>query len=154
MKNIVSTLCIVSIVLTSCIAHRAVKAEVDPSLAGAEVEFQRLMNKALAEKYIDADIITHVEFYSASVNEMQHFKMPKGYMGFQVLPVGGSTTKNAFGGESGYNVIVSKEIGQAIFYFKKGDTLKLRGGTYINKYGALGVNTISVIFKATSIEAE
>jgi hypothetical protein len=155
MKKTLTISFILCLLLASCFTPRAISNEVDKSLAGTEVEFKKIMNQAFAKDYIDADIITYVEFYDANPNKMEYLKIPKGYLAFQVIPLKGAAKQNAFGGgEGGYHVFIPKDLGAKVFDFKKGDILKLRGGAYVTKFGGLGSTQETVNFKATSMTLE
>ena len=154
MKKIISLSLILCVLLSSCVI-RKVNKKADKSLSGTEVKFKKLMNESFAKNYINADVITYVQFYDATPNKMEYLKIPKGHLAFQVSPLNGSTKPNAIGGGAGgYNVFIPKDEGSKIFNFNKGDKLKLRGGTYVTKIGGLGMAQETVMFKATSVELE
>jgi len=155
MKKILSVSFIFCVLLTSCFIPRSVNKKADKSLSGTEVKFKKLMNESFAKNYINADVITYVQFYDATPNKMEYLKIPKGHLAFQVIPLNGSAQPNALGGGAGgYHVFIPKDKGSKIFNFNKGDKLKLRGGTYVTKIGGLGMAEETVNFKATSVELE
>jgi hypothetical protein len=155
MKKTLTIFFMFGLLLVSCFAPRTVNNQADKSLAGTEVEFKKIMNQAFAKDYIDADIITYVEFYDANPNKMEYLKIPNGHLAFQVIPLKGTAKPNALGGgEGGYHVFIPKDLGSKVFDFKKGDKLKLRGGTYVTKFGGLGSTQETVNFKATSMTLE
>lgn len=155
MKKKFIIITIISLALSSCFSPRALTNVADESLAGTEVEFKKMMNLAFAKEYIDADVITNVEFYDANPNRMEYLKIPKGHLAFQVLPLNGTPKANALGGgEGGYHVFIPKDLGAIVFDLKKGDKIKLRGGTYVTKFGGFGTTQETVNFKASSISLE
>lgn len=59
--------------------------------------------------YINADIITYVEFYDANPIKKEYLKIQKRHLAFQVLPLNTSPKPNTFGGgEGGCHVIIPK----------------------------------------------
>ncbi|GGG25295.1 hypothetical protein GCM10011344_27460 [Dokdonia pacifica] len=118
--------------------------------AGTEVNYSKVINPAYAKDYIDADIITQVEFYSAGKANNDLTKVPKGNVVFQVIPVGGSAKNAPFGGgQVGDYVFLPKEQSDLIFDLQRGDKIQLRGGTRVKKYYINGAEII--VFIASSV---
>ena len=136
--------------LTSCITTKTIKAT-SSVLAGTEVAYAKVVNPAYARDYIGADIITEVEFYSAGKARNEATKIPKGHVVFQVIPIGGSPKDAPFGGgQLGDYVFIPKDKSDIIFDLKRGDKIRLRGGTRVQKYIINGIEIIE--FVATSIQ--
>jgi len=136
--------------LTGCITTKTLQATANVPV-GTTVNYSKVVNPAYARDYIGADIITEVEFYSAGKARNEATKVPRGYVVFQVLPLGG-TPKNAKfgGGELGDYVFLPKDQSDIIFNLNRGDKIQLRGGTRVQKYYLNGIEIIEFI--ATSIE--
>lgn len=141
---------ITALVLTSCISTKTLKAT-STVPAGTEVSYSRVVNPAYATDYLDANVITEVEFYSAGKANNVATKIPKGYVVFQIIPIGGSPENAPFGGGLiGDYAFLPKGQSDIIFDLKKGDKIRMTGGTRVQKYYLNGIEIIEFI--ASSVE--
>jgi len=149
-KHLTIIILSIGFLLTSCSGMKTVKGS-STVASGTEVSFEKLMNSAFARDYIDADIITEVQFHAPNKSKYWQTKIPKGHIVFQVLPIGGSPRQSPLGGETGDYVFIPKSKGDIVFELTAGDKIELRGGTRVRK-GVLVGNVEFVEFLATSIK--
>ena len=152
MKKSSIVLTVTALVLfTNCSGYRTVSAPSSAVPSGTKVSFEKMMNSAFARDYIGADIVTEAQFYAPNLPKAWTTKVPKGYIAFQVLPVGGEAKSSGFGTVQGDIVFIPKSEGDLIFDLKPGDKIELRGGARMRK-GIIARSVEIVEFVASSVK--
>ena len=118
---------------------------------GTEVPFAKVMNEAFAVDYVGCDITSKVEFVAAggTPNYLWGSLKPKDLDGktpFRVVAPGQQAGSGPF--DIPPHVFIPKDKSDAIFSFKKGDLLVVRGAPLV---GAKPLHQI--VFLATEVRA-
>lgn len=114
---------------------------------GTEVPFAKVMNEAFAGDYVGCDITAKVEFVAAGGTPNYQWGSLKGLEGkapFRVVVPGQQPGGGPF--DIPPHVFLSKDKSDAIFSFKKGDLLIVRGAPLV---GAKPLRQI--VFLATEV---
>jgi hypothetical protein len=116
---------------------------------GTEVKFNKIINPSFAEKYIGAEIVTYVEFYDTNPVKSTFLKIPNGYIAFRAVNIGESETIDQW---SATNIFLPENKSDLIFELKKGQKIKLTGGTHIVRAETMGMKTEVISILAKTIE--
>ncbi|WP_299112007.1 hypothetical protein [uncultured Winogradskyella sp.] len=159
MKKLLFVLSVCSFAfLSSCSATRVVQSTGSSVPSGTVVPFSKISNESFAEEYIGADVVVECQLLSQSSAKAQYStkKMPEGHFAFEVSSEDVDLNQNELTGAlEGLVVFAPNSYSDLIFSMKKGDKIKLQGGTLVTKIrgGKLyGLNSRYIHFLATSIE--
>ncbi|WP_299223834.1 hypothetical protein [uncultured Psychroserpens sp.] len=145
-------------ILSSCSPTRVVQSTGTNVPSGTNVPFSKISNGSFAEEYIGADVIVECQLLSQSSAMAQYStkKIPDGHFAFEVTNSDVDVKRNELtGAMEGLVVFAPNSYSDLIFSLKKGDKLKLRGGTLVTKArgGKLyGINSRYIHFVATSVD--
>jgi len=159
MKKLLSMPLILSILLVcSCNPTRVVQSTGSTIPSGTNVPFSKISNESFAEQYIGADVFVECQLLSQSSTMAQYStkKILEGHFAFEVTSEDIDVKKNELTGAlEGLVVFAPNSYSDLIFSLKKGDKLKLQGGTLVTKMRGgkiYGINSRYIHFVATSIE--
>ena len=111
-----------------------------------EVPFAKIVNEAFVRDYVGCDIATRVTFIAPGATPNYYWGHVKGTSGkaaFRVSIPGEEPNGGPF--DLPPHVFVSKDIADAIFSFKKGDLLIIRGAP------SVGPSGVAIAFIATEV---
>ena len=118
--------------------------------AGTEVPFAKVMNEAFAADYVRCDITTKAEFVAAGGTPNYLWLSLKGKIEdkvpFRVAVPGQQPSGGQF--DIPPHVFIAKDKSAAVFNFKKGDLLIIRGGTLVGLKPSR-----QIVFVATDVRA-
>jgi len=157
-KSLTLLALIIGLLFCSCSATRVVESSGTSVPSGTVVSFSKISNESFAEEYIGADVVVECQLLSQSSAKAQYStkKIPEGHFAFEVTSEDVELSTNELTGQlEGLVVFAPDSYSDLIFSMKKGDKLKLQGGTLVTKIrgGKLyGINSRYIHFVATSIE--